>query len=293
MTRNACSGEEPMMFDLAHVTDLHLVEREHAKRTGSCRHRLRFLSAGRRLDAEGRRAKALTALRDATRHARHVVVTGDLTEDGIPAQFELLAEVLGEIRVDPRRVTLVPGNHDRYAAGSNFADALRGPLRAFAASSAAGRAIELGRHARLLPVSTAIAQSWVRSVGRLSDDDVERIDGFAADARRAGKLAVVAQHHPPHGYGGAAWNFIDGLLNAAVGRALMCAHVGLQFLHGHTHKHESAVFAAGRPAQAHSAGAVVARAGHVRYYQVDSEGLIAVDAGPLPELGAGPAVALA
>lgn len=281
------------MFDLAHVTDLHLVEREHARRTGADWQRLHYLSAGRRIDADGRICRAVTALRVAGRNAKHVVLTGDLTEDGVPAQFEVLAEVLHDSGVDPRRVTLVPGNHDRYAGASNFADALAGPLSAYAATSGMGRPIELSRDALLMPVSTAIPQSCLRSAGRLSDEDVERIDRFAADARRTGKLALVAQHHPPHGYGGAAWNFIDGLLNAAVGKALLCAHAGLQFLHGHTHKHDSAVFGDGRPAQAHSAGAIVSRAEHARYYQVAPEGLVPVQLPAAPEIGPGGAVAIA
>src|SRR5262245_38212275 len=125
-------GEEMNMLDLAHVTDLHLVERDHRDRTGSDWQRLQYLSAGRAIDYVVRREKAVQALRTASRHARHLVVTGDLTEDGVPAQFELLAEVLADAEVDPERVTIVPGNHDRYADADGFERALSGPLAAYA-----------------------------------------------------------------------------------------------------------------------------------------------------------------
>jgi 3',5'-cyclic AMP phosphodiesterase CpdA len=261
------------MFELAQVTDLHLVEREHARRTGTEWQRLHYLSAGRRIDFEARRQNALAALRQAGRNARHVVLTGDLTEDGVPSQYEVLAEVLDESGIDPLRVTLIPGNHDRYADPIAFELALAGPLRAYAKTSSMGGIIELGSEVWMMPVSTALPQSWLRSAGRLSEEDVERIDRFAVAAREAGKLALVVQHHPPHGYGTVAWNFIDGLLNAATGKALMRRHAGLTFVHGHTHKLESVAFAGGRPDQAHSAGAIVSRAEHVRYYEAGREGI--------------------
>lgn len=282
------------MLDLAHVTDLHLVESDHASRRGVEWQRLHYVSAGRRIDAPARRQRALEALRAAGRNASHIVVTGDLTEDGVPAQFELLAEVLDETRIDPRRITLVPGNHDRYAEGEAFEQALAGPLQAYASASAAGRPIALGRDALLMPVSTATPQGCLRSAGRLTRDDARRIDWLAGEARRSGRLALVAQHHPPQGHANPAWNWIDGLLDAEAGRALLDTHVHLQFLHGHTHKHESASFGAGRPAQAHSGAAVVATASSVRYYQITREALLPVEVALSPARSAAPAqVALA
>jgi Icc protein len=279
-------AERPAMFDLAQVTDLHLVERDHGSRTGTEWQRLQYLSAGRRIDCEARRKNALAALRLAGRNARHILLTGDLTEDGIPAQYELLAEVLDESGIDPRRATLVPGNHDRYADPMAFEDALAGPLQQYAAASTLGQIVELSRDAWLMPVSTAVAQSWFRSAGKLSDDDLEAIDRFAADAQRAGRLALVAQHHPPHGYGPAAWNFIDGLLNAAAGKALLKEHAGLSFVHGHTHKLDSVSFAGGRPAQAHSAAAIVSKPEHVRFYELTREALVAAQLAAAAPIGA-------
>jgi len=281
------------MLDLAHVTDLHLVERDHRNRTGSDWQRLQYLSAGRTIDFAARRQQAVHALRKASRHAGHVIVTGDLTEDGMPAQFELLAEVLAEAQVDPKRITIVPGNHDRYADADAFERAMSGPLRDYASTSRPSTLFPLGRDAWLMPVSTAVAQSCFRSAGRMSDQDVDRIDQLARAAKRSRKLALVVQHHPPHGYGGPAWNWIDGLVNAAVGRVLLETHERLQFLHGHTHKQTSAVFADGRPAQAHSCGAVVASSANVRFYRATNEALVAVEPAELPVIEPSTAVALA
>jgi 3',5'-cyclic-AMP phosphodiesterase len=221
-------------------------------------------------------------------------LTGDLTEDGVPAQYELLAEVLDESGIDAQKITLIPGNHDRYAVPNAFERALSGPLRPYAATSNMGEIVELGSEAWLMPVSTAVPQSWLRAAGRIADEDVERIDRLAVAARAAGKLAVIAQHHPPHGFGPAPWNFIDGLLNAATGKALLRAHARLSFVHGHTHKAESVAFAKGRPDQTHSAAAIVSRPENVRYYDVHREGLFGRQlAAAKPAVGPGGAVAIA
>jgi 3',5'-cyclic-AMP phosphodiesterase len=264
------------MLDLAHVTDLHLVESNHAQRRGADWQRLYYLNVGRAVDPAPRKRRAIEALRMAGRNARHVCVTGDLTEDGIDSQFEVLAEVLAESGVDPERVTLVPGNHDRYSEPDAYERALQGPLRAYAPTSRCGRPFELSDDALLMPISTASPQSWLRSAGWLSSDDARRIDWLAAETRRAGKLALVALHHPPQGYRNQAWNWLNGLQSRELTIALLSRHARLHMLHGHTHSHESVQFAPGRLAQAHSAAATVERADSVRYYQVTREALLPV-----------------
>lgn len=76
---------------------------------------MEFLSFGRPLDAEARRVRLLRAL-DRVREAGadHLVLTGDLTEDGADAQFEVLAEVLHDAGVRPEAVTILPENHHAY-----------------------------------------------------------------------------------------------------------------------------------------------------------------------------------
>ena len=260
------------MLDLAHITDLHLVEHNHARRRGMERHRLRYLSAGRPIDATARVEKALDALRIAQRHAKHIVVTGDLTEDGTPEQFELLAEVLDRAGVDPERITIIGGNHDGYADPAGFDRALIGPLRRYAKHASATQPLDLG-DAWLMPVRTTVVQSWLRSHGSVPAADLERMQRLGSEARRRQKLALVVQHHPPQGYKSALWNWIDGLLNARAATSLLRAHPRLQVLHGHTHKRESVQFRTGQPAQSHSGAAVVSSARNVRFYRISPEAL--------------------
>jgi 3',5'-cyclic-AMP phosphodiesterase len=256
---------------IAHITDLHLVEHDYARRSAGDRYRLQYLNTGRNIDPARRRDKAVAALRAASR-ADHVVITGDLTEDGSPAQFESLAEVLIEAGLDPARVTLVPGNHDVYACPEAFRRALQGPLRRYAVASAPGVAIDLGP-ALLLPICTAVPQSFLRSAGRLDPADAERISALA---RRKGML-IVAQHHPPLGHRNPLRNWIDGLCNVAVSAALLALHAHLHVLHGHLHVAKSRQVGSERSDQFHCAAAVLQSAAHVRFYEVSGEALAATD----------------
>src|SRR5687768_5469477 len=124
------------MARIAHLTDLHLLEDDHRDRRGAGRLRLAYLSLARPLDAAARRLRAARALTEVRRSgADHLVITGDLTEDGVDAQFQVLADILAESRIPPSQTTLVPGNHDAYTDEGAWARALAGPLRAYAETS--------------------------------------------------------------------------------------------------------------------------------------------------------------
>src|SRR5262249_48748147 len=103
------------MTRIAHLSDLHLLEIEHQQRDAAGRLRLSFLSFFRKLDQRERRERVQRALAAyIASGAEHLVITGDLTEDGTEPQFEVLAEVLHESGIDPREITLTAGNHDAY-----------------------------------------------------------------------------------------------------------------------------------------------------------------------------------
>jgi 3',5'-cyclic AMP phosphodiesterase CpdA len=44
----------------------------------------------------------------------HILITGDLTTTALPEEFRAARRALSEWLKDPSRVTVVPGNHDRY-----------------------------------------------------------------------------------------------------------------------------------------------------------------------------------
>jgi 3',5'-cyclic-AMP phosphodiesterase len=222
---------------LAHLSDLHLLERGHEKRRGLARQRLAYLSAGVPLDAEWRIRQAVFALQTAHRvGADHTIVTGDLTEDGDRAQFEVLAEVLHRSGLDPETVTLVPGNHDAYSERDAWARALEGPLRAFRSTSLPG-AHTLLPAAVILPVSTAVEGQWfTRSSGAIRDTDVHMIRCFASRPDLREHAIVVAQHHPPSSRALLPLDWLDGVQNAVSMRDLLLERTRVHVVHGHVHR---------------------------------------------------------
>jgi 3',5'-cyclic-AMP phosphodiesterase len=222
---------------LAHLSDLHLIERDHHKRRGLARQRLAFLSTGSPLDAQGRMQRAAATLQSARRAgADHVLITGDLTEDGADAQFEVLAEVLHDSGLEPECVTLVPGNHDGYDGTHAFLRALSGPLKAFRKTSLPG-AVSVLPEAVIAPISTVVDDQWfTRSQGVVRNEDVLAVRRLASDRVSRDRAVVVAQHHPPSHHPVFALEWIDGVKNAMAMHELLLERQRVHVLHGHVHR---------------------------------------------------------
>ena len=268
-----CSGNDTELghrlqaMRIAHISDLHLLEPGAAQRTGAARLRLEWLTFGRTRSPERVRRRALWALRAARdSDARHLIATGDLTEDGVDAQFEALAEVLAESGWAPERVTLVPGNHDAYSDPDAWRRALVGPLRSYAATST-GRVLDLGG-ALLVPISTAMHQPLTRAAGKIAPADLDRVGRVAEDAWSAARPVIVAMHHQPFRKWTPLLQWIDGLADHARVTALLERHDHLSVLHGHTHAALDQPVRAGGFSRVFSADATVACRTPVRTYRL-------------------------
>jgi 3',5'-cyclic AMP phosphodiesterase CpdA len=237
MTSIAQPAPAPRAPRVAHLSDLHLLERRPTWRGAAHALRTRFLSFGRRLDAEERVRKVQRALAAAAgAGADHVVISGDLTEIGSDDQFEHLAEVLHDGPFAPSRVTLVPGNHDVYADPRGWDRAIAGPLRAFASSSAraVGDVVEAAG-VTFLPLDVTVHQPVTSAAGELGDDDADRLSRRISDPRFAGRPMVLVQHHSPIPHRSATWQRLDGLRGWPRLMQLLERHPELQVLHGHLH----------------------------------------------------------
>jgi 3',5'-cyclic AMP phosphodiesterase CpdA len=245
------------MSILAHLSDLHLLERDHHKRRGMPLRRLQFLSTGAPLDAEARLQRAAAALQQARRlGADHVLLTGDLTEDGVDTQFEVLAEALDRSGWPTDCVTMVPGNHDGYVDGTAFARALEGPMRAYRETSAAN-ALTILPGAVIVPVSTMLEEQWfARSRGVVRDADVARVRRLASDAISRDRAVVVAQHHPPSRHPLLPVEWWDGTCNALAMRDLMLERTRVHVVHGHIHRRTTKHFSGRAHAQVFSTASV-------------------------------------
>jgi 3',5'-cyclic AMP phosphodiesterase CpdA len=261
------------MATIAQLTDLHLLEDNYTERPFGLRARLSYLSFGRCLDPGERRKKVASWLKEARLSGiDHLVITGDLTEDGHPAQFEVLAELLADSRIAPERITIVPGNHDAYTDGEAFADAMRGPLKAYAPTSRTGVPLRF-RDVTIVPVSTAFFQSPLRSAGQIADDELRALAAVASDEGHAGRPLVFAMHHPPGRHFLPIVQWIDGFLGHGALSALFERCPKLHVIHGHTHHHVNRSVKKGEAPRVFSAKAVVDGDRPLRLYEASPAGL--------------------
>jgi 3',5'-cyclic AMP phosphodiesterase CpdA len=262
---------------IAHLSDLHLLALAKDRASPLASTKTRFLSLGRPLDATARASRALHALVAArTAGADHVVVTGDLTEVGLFEELEVVADVIAASGWPADRVTLVPGNHDRYAAPDAWARALAGPLAPYALTSAAvgshGRVVDLGS-IRLVPLDVTRPQPVTRSAGFVTRSMLEWLARRLGDASIVKAPLAIVQHHPPV-FRGHVWGWIDGLDGWEHQAALLSPHERVQVLHGHVHVEADARLGA-RDGAVFGAAAVVEDGDtpRIRVYDVTCDGL--------------------
>jgi 3',5'-cyclic AMP phosphodiesterase CpdA len=176
----------------AHISDLHL---PHEPRlTWSQRFSKRQLSAWswRRRRAV-QRPEILTALRaDLLSHApAHVVVTGDITNFSLPAEFQGAAIWLRELGSS---VSVVPGNHDALmpvpeAQGLGQWAGLLGEGSDWPRVSRCGGVTFIG-------LSSALPTAPLLASGRLGDAQLARLETLLREEGQARRTRVVLVHHP-------------------------------------------------------------------------------------------------
>ena len=222
---------------IAHLSDVHMLD----PRMSGSRYRIatRAVSLGRAVDPKGRADKFRRALAAARASgADHIVISGDLTELGDPAEMEHLAAVLHDARIGPTQLTLVPGNHDAYTKYDGWQRALAGPLAPWAESSAehAGKVIDRGAFV-LLPIDATCFQSIVRSGGEFTSAAASAIEARVSDPSFRDRAIAIVLHHPPEERKqNALWSWIDALRGSTHVLDLLARHPHVQLLHGHLHR---------------------------------------------------------
>jgi len=215
---------------LAHLSDFHLLARSDRPDW-----RIRWIAAGRPLDFEARYARAVRALRHASR-ADLVVLTGDLTETGSVAQFRTFADAMAEAQLDPDQVVFLPGNHDRYGPADAWENAFDGPLARFPHVARRAHGVFLQRQGlHLAALDVTRAQNFVRSTGFFTEHQREHLARSLLVVDGAKRHAVVALHHPPQRHPIHAWHWVNGL----DGTEELYATLGERprsLLHGHVHQ---------------------------------------------------------
>ena len=242
---------------LAHCSDLHLVSHDGARWLELANKRW----IGRMNLASSRSRHYHVAAFDAMvadlneLAVDHVLCTGDVTNIALRREFEFARGKFDQLALGPVGVTVVPGNHDAYVTeGVGLFAEMFGPFATTDAGwqwTAADRAasdreadlaggvprwpiVRLRDQVALIGMSTSLQTPWFTAYGRAGAGQLVRLARVLADPRLAGKVRLVAIHHPPAGK--RAQSRIRGLRDHAAFAEVIAAHGADLIVHGHEHR---------------------------------------------------------
>ncbi len=242
---------------LAHCSDLHLLSHDGVRWLDLANKR--WLGAMNLLSNRSRHyhVAAFEAMVEDlnAQGVEHVLCTGDVTNLALRQEFEFARKRFDNLKLGPTHVTVVPGNHDAYvAAGVPFFSEIFGD---YATTDAGWEWGEDTRHdaddithwpivrvrgeLALIGLSTSRQTPWFTAYGKLGHGQLARLERVLTDPRLAGKVRVVAIHHPPAGP--RALSKVRGLRDHGdFARVIGTAGCDL-IVHGHEHRdmHEALV----------------------------------------------------
>ena len=231
-------------FHFAHLSDLHLSDPGGCSLAQLCNKRLLGYLSWRK----SRRAQHQTAILDRLLHTLEnlpldqLLITGDLTHLGLPAEFRQARDWL-DASAYATRITLVPGNHDAYArAAWQQTFALWQPYMAADRASEEGAfpSLRIRGPVAFIGLSSALPTAPLLATGSLSDAQLKQLPGVLNETARQGLFRVVLLHHEPLP-GTSSWR--KRLTNAARLSQILRTHGAELILHGHTHRNSETQWA--------------------------------------------------
>ncbi len=232
---------------IAHLSDLHLLSLEGAvpyrllnKRiTGYLN--LRF----HRKSVHKPRAVKAAARAIKTLGIDHAVITGDVSNLALEAEFELVRSFLADdLGLPADRVSIVPGNHDAYTGGAHRSRRFARTFAAYLGSDLAELTppdevfpfVHLRGPAAIIGLSTALPRPPLVASGEVGRPQLAALAKILAHPALQGRTPVILQHHPIHNPPSAAKRMLEGLADAeAEAEVLAPVRRGL-VLHGHLHR---------------------------------------------------------
>jgi 3',5'-cyclic AMP phosphodiesterase CpdA len=173
-------------------------------------------------------------------HPDHIVVTGDLVNLALRAEFAPAREWLSRLG-SPHDVTVVPGNHDAYMrdavrhSGDHWGDYMRGDGIGVAAPPERPPQFPFVRRRgpiALIGLSTAVPTAPFLATGKLGADQLLRLADVLTHLGHQRLFRVVLIHHPP---ASVSVHRFKRLVDDAALRRVLAEHGAELVLHGHNH----------------------------------------------------------
>jgi len=234
------------MFRLAHISDPHLAPLPRPRLSQLLSKRITgLLSWSYKRNAIHRTDVLDTLVEDMRRQQPdHLVVTGDLVNISLPAEFEQSAEWLRRLG-PPEDVTVVPGNHDAYVPVSwdrswrHWADYMvdeRDGVSRPAQSFDDFPFVRVRDKVALVGTSSGLPTMPFLATGKLGAAQLKRLEDRLRTLGERGLFRVVLVHHPPL-RGQTKWR--KCLTDSADFVAAVTRAGAELVLHGHMHHYQA------------------------------------------------------
>ena len=176
--------------------------------------------------------------------ADHVLLSGDLTCLAVDQEFEGVRRALAPLSSDPRRLSVIPGNHDRYTRGSaverrfehHFGHLLKSDLPGYALETGYPCVRLVGEEIAVIGLdSSQVAPLPGIVYGTVGRRQLKALSRLLDDPKLKDRFLCVMVHHAPLNASGVPDSPTHGLRDA---KALLSLLGGrpCSVHHGHIHR---------------------------------------------------------
>ncbi len=219
----------------------------------------------------------------------HVCITGDLTNLALAQEFEAARALLEEgLELEPRHVSIVPGNHDLYTRGAlrakrfstYFAKYIESDLPELGVDIGLGQFpyVKLRGRCAIIGLSSAVPRLPFVASGKLGRLQLDALGRILEHREVKARTPIVLLHHPAHNPHSRLKTMLEGLWDADdLAHHLRGIDHGL-VLHGHLHKRQQRPIHT-RNGKMHAVGATSASLHHEHDAKMAGFNLYEIDDG--------------
>jgi 3',5'-cyclic AMP phosphodiesterase CpdA len=124
----------------------------------------------------------------------HILITGDVTTTALPSEFLDARTALAPWLADPSRVTVIPGNHDRYTLTAHFNRHFEHHFGAYAPEARFPWIKPLDAHTAILTLDPT--RAGLSASGKLPARQLEDAKRLIESANNQWSRLIVACHYP-------------------------------------------------------------------------------------------------
>ncbi len=124
----------------------------------------------------------------------HLLITGDLTTTALPSEFLDARKALAPWLTDPHRVSVLPGNHDRYTLTAHHSRLFERHFGAYAPAARFPWVRQLDANTAILALDPT--RAGLSASGKLPNRQRERAKQLLESANQKWDRLVIACHYP-------------------------------------------------------------------------------------------------